>query len=95
MSWAFAFFGEIKDKFYWLKYFWLGLQFAYLWVDYKYKWISRRTGQDQERAFDFKRSQLDVKDIKCLLQWWQKHEVIFPIVGFLVRQILGIVGTQI
>jgi hypothetical protein len=30
----------------------------------------------------FKKYQLDVKDIKCPLQWWQKHEVVFPIVGF-------------
>jgi hypothetical protein len=51
MSWAFASFGEIKDKFYWLEYFWSRLQFAYIWIDYKYKWTSRRNGQ--ERAFDF------------------------------------------
>jgi len=29
---------------------------------------------------------LDVKDIKCPLQWWWKHEV---------RQILNVVGSQI
>jgi hypothetical protein len=28
----------------------------------------------------FKRYQLDVKDIKCPLQWWQKHKTMFPIV---------------
>jgi hypothetical protein len=33
----------------------------------------------------FKRYQLDVKDIKCPLQWWQKHEAMFPIVGFLAQ----------
>jgi hypothetical protein len=38
---------------------------------------------------------LDVKDIKCPLQWWHKHEAMFPIVGFLAWQILGIVGLQI
>jgi len=43
----------------------------------------------------FRKYQLDVKDIKCLLQWWQKHETMFPTVGFLARQILGIVGSQI
>jgi len=43
----------------------------------------------------FKRYQLYVKDIKCLFQWWQKHETMFPIVGFLARQILGVVGFQI
>jgi hypothetical protein len=30
----------------------------------------------------FRRYQLDVKDIKCHLQWWQKHEAMFLIVGF-------------
>ncbi len=43
----------------------------------------------------FKRHQLDIKDIKCPLQWWQKHEAMFPIAGFLARQILGVVGSQI
>ncbi len=33
----------------------------------------------------FKRYQLDVKDIKCLFQWWQKHEAMFPTFGFLAR----------
>jgi hypothetical protein len=35
----------------------------------------------------FKRYQVDVKEIKCPLQWWQKHESMFPIVGFLIHQI--------
>jgi hypothetical protein len=26
---------------------------------------------------------LDVKDIKCPLQWWHKHEAMFPTIGFL------------
>jgi hypothetical protein len=43
----------------------------------------------------FKRFQVDPKEIKCLLQWWQKHESMFPTIGFLVGQILGIVGSQI
>jgi hypothetical protein len=30
----------------------------------------------------FRIYQLDVKDIKCPFQWWQKHEAMFPIVGF-------------
>ncbi len=38
---------------------------------------------------------MNVKDIKCPLQWWEKHESTFPIVGFCVRQILKIVGSQI
>jgi hypothetical protein len=41
----------------------------------------------------FRKYQLDVKDIKCPLQWWQKHEAMFPIVGFLAQQILGVVRS--
>ncbi len=43
----------------------------------------------------FKFYYVNVKDIKCPLQWWEKHESMFPIVGFCARQILGIVGFQI
>jgi hypothetical protein len=32
----------------------------------------------------FRRYQLNVKDIKCPFQWWQKHEAMFPMVGFLI-----------
>jgi hypothetical protein len=39
--------------------------------------------------------QVDPKDIKCPLQWWGKHETMFPIIGFLDCQISGIVGSQI
>ncbi len=39
--------------------------------------------------------QVDVKEIKCPFQWWEKHEAMFPTIGFLVHQILGIVGSQI
>ncbi len=35
------------------------------------------------------------KEIKCLLQCCGKHEPMFPIFGFLVRQILSIVRLQI
>jgi hypothetical protein len=41
----------------------------------------------------FKRFQMVVKDIKCCLEWWAKHEFLFPIVAFLARQILDIVGS--
>jgi hypothetical protein len=40
----------------------------------------------------FRRFQMNVKDIKCLLEWWAKHESLFPIVAFLARQILDIDG---
>jgi hypothetical protein len=26
--------------------------------------------------------QVDVKEIKCPFQWWEKNETMFPIVGF-------------
>ncbi len=42
----------------------------------------------------FRRFQVDFKKMKCLLQWWQKHESMFLIVGFLARQILEIVESQ-
>jgi hypothetical protein len=34
-------------------------------------------------------------DLKNLLAWWKKHECQYPNVGFLARQILGILGSQI
>jgi hypothetical protein len=43
----------------------------------------------------FKHYQVNVKDIKCPLQWWEKHESMFPTIGFCARQILGIIGFQI
>jgi hypothetical protein len=30
----------------------------------------------------FRHYQLDVKDIKCALQWWEKHKNIFLTIGF-------------
>ncbi len=33
---------------------------------------------------------MDVKEIKCPLQWWEKHESMF-----LICQVLGIVESQI
>jgi hypothetical protein len=42
-----------------------------------------------------RRFQVDPKEIKCPLQWWLKHESMFPTVGFLAQQISGIVGSQI
>jgi hypothetical protein len=43
----------------------------------------------------FRRFQVDVKDIKCPLERWAKHESLFPIMAFLIHQILGIIGFQI
>jgi hypothetical protein len=43
----------------------------------------------------FKHYQVDVKNIMCLLQWWEKNESMFPTIGFYARQILRIVGSQI
>jgi hypothetical protein len=38
---------------------------------------------------------VDVKDIKCPLEWWGKHESLFATITFLAHQILAIVGFQI
>jgi hypothetical protein len=38
---------------------------------------------------------VDAKNIKCPLEWWKKQKFVFPIVGFLVKQILRIIGFQI
>jgi hypothetical protein len=38
---------------------------------------------------------VDVKDIKCPLQRWEKHENMFPTIGFYIRQIFEIIGCQI
>ncbi len=43
----------------------------------------------------FKHYQVDVKNIKCPLQWWEKYNNMFSIVGFCVGKILGIIGSQI
>jgi hypothetical protein len=43
----------------------------------------------------FKRYQVNVKNIKCPMQWWEKHESMFPTISFCVKQILGIVVCQI
>jgi hypothetical protein len=39
--------------------------------------------------------QVDVKEIKCPFQWWEKHEAMFLTFGFFVHKILRIVGSQI
>jgi hypothetical protein len=42
----------------------------------------------------YKCYQVDVNNIKCPLQWWEKHENMFPTIGFCARQIWGIVRFQ-
>lgn len=49
---------------------------------------------NQELLIFHKYQVLDAKDIKGLVEWWRNHEIMFPIVDFLTRQILGIVGSQ-
>jgi hypothetical protein len=34
----------------------------------------------------FKCYQMDTKIMNCLLQWWGKHETMFPTIGFLTHQ---------
>jgi hypothetical protein len=33
----------------------------------------------------FKCYHVDNKEIKCPLEWWEKHESLFPIIGFLAK----------
>ncbi len=44
---------------------------------------------------DFRRFHVNMKDIKNLLQWWEKHEFRLHATGFLAKQILRIVSSQI
>jgi hypothetical protein len=34
----------------------------------------------------FRRFQMDLKKIKCPLQWWQEHESMFPLLVFLLNK---------
>ncbi len=43
----------------------------------------------------FRKFQMDTKDIKCPLQWWEKHESMFATIGFLACQIFIIIDSQI
>jgi hypothetical protein len=43
----------------------------------------------------FKHYQVDPKNIKYFLQWWGKHEAMFPTIVFFTCQILSIIGSQI
>jgi hypothetical protein len=38
---------------------------------------------------------VNAKDIKCPLEWWRKHETMFPTIDFLAGQMLGTVNSQI
>jgi len=42
----------------------------------------------------FKHYHVDNKKIRCPFEWWEKHESLFLIFGFLARQILGIPRSQ-
>jgi hypothetical protein len=69
------------------------LQFGYLWNGNRNKWVIKKNVKRD--LLIFRHYQVDVKEITCLLRWWEKHEVLFPINGFLTQQMLGIVGSQI
>jgi hypothetical protein len=38
---------------------------------------------------------MDVKDIKCPLEWWAKHGSLFPTITYITCQFFCIVGYQI
>jgi hypothetical protein len=52
------------------------------------------TKLNNREHFIFMYYQMDVKNIKCPLQWWEKHENMFHI-GFFVKKILRIIESQI
>ncbi len=39
----------------------------------------------QRKLLVFQHYQVDVKEINGPLQWWEKHEAMFPTIGFFVR----------
>jgi hypothetical protein len=48
---------------------------------YVHKWAIKRTCH--QGTIIFKHYQVDPKNIKCPLQWWGKHEAMFPTIIFL------------
>jgi hypothetical protein len=48
-----------------------------------------------KELLNFKRFHVDVKDIKSLSSWWEKHHSRFPVERLLARQIFAIVSSQI
>ncbi len=38
---------------------------------------------------------MDANEITCPLEWWERQEVMFPIVGFLAWNFFKIIGSQI
>ncbi len=54
------------------------------------KMIVRTNGPTKELQM-FKRYQIDA----CFLEWWEKHESLFPVDVFLACQIFNIVRSQI
>jgi hypothetical protein len=49
----------------------------------------------KSELFLFCRIVISKEDLQSLLVWWKTHEFQFPNVGFLARQILGILASQI
>lgn len=66
----------------------------YFWNSSKDK-LTNKKKACQKQLFIFRFFQMDVKRIKCLLQWWEKHEAIFLTIAFLASEILDIIGSQI
>jgi hypothetical protein len=36
----------------------------------------------KKKLLIFKQHKKDVKDVKCPFHWWEKHEIMFPTIGF-------------
>ncbi len=98
---------EVYGVFYWFLSFFLNFEerkahnMLSLMLDPKFKnfhLVSSFVGQEEDVNIvdEYDRRTLYPMLLKCYhhLQWWEKHEAMFPIVGFLACQILGIVGSQ-
>jgi len=77
---------------------------AYMQIDKKIAWtflkcLLKQVSQQKEvvnkELHMFIRFQVDVKDIKCPLEWWAKHESLFPTVVIFTCHIFSIIGSQI
>lgn len=65
----------------------------YFWNSSKDRWTNKKKLVKKNL---FECFQMDIKGIKCLLQWWwEKHKAIFLTIAFLAFEILDIIDSQI
>ncbi len=60
-------------------------------VVYKFSCLASNIKNEVTQVLElliFMHYQVDVKDIKCPFQWWEKHESMFPTIGFVLDKSL-------